>query len=213
MKIGVSLFAVAATASVLSSSAFAGSYEIVGPATYQTVSTSCPAHTTGPASPDDYKDSDPAVASGQPQTLTEKRSTANFAWKPVDGFDNSLPAAFKISHSYTGTVNASVIRSNEQASGDANTWITPPIPNKTYSSHATGLMMFQDTPPVNWTASNTDVDFSFQPAQWGTFPISAVIGAQSSVYATAIPGPYGGVVTVSSSAKITTTELKLIVSP
>lgn len=219
MKKSFCVIAVATTASALSSPVFAGSYQLVGARSYQTVATSCPTHTTGPASPngmslnpETYRKEDPTPPSGQTQSLTTKHSTVDFKWMPSDDFDNAPPADFKVSNSYSVTVSASAVRNNPRATGNANTASDPTIPSKTYSASAGSSYVDSDTPPISWTASNTDVDYGFTPGRSDQFTVDALIGAKSSVYAEAYPGT-GGQITVSSSAKIETTELKLIPRP
>ena len=209
MKIGVSLFAVTATASVLSSSAFAGSYERVGLPTYETVSASLPAHTVVSGNPD-YRASDPDA----PGTLLRtKTSKATYQWQQRDAFDNSFPVAYRISHSATVTVKADAVRNSTMASGYANPQTGPYASGQTYMAEANDPnSIAQDTPHVSWTAPSTYVDYYSQFAQWGPFPVECTLSAGVFLSATAFSNT-GAAITVSGSATVKTTEIKLITGP
>ena len=209
MKIAVSLFAVAATASVLSSSAFAGSYEMVGAPTYETVSAFLPAHTVV-AGDKDYHDADPDQSG---PLLRSKTSKATFKWKQRDAFDNSFPVAYRCSHTSTATVNANAVRNNTMASGYALSQGGPYVPGKTYSAEATNTnSMAQDTPHVSWTAPGTEVDYYAQFAEWGPFQIERTVAAGVFLGGSAIANT-GATITLSGSITVTTTEIKLITGP
>ena len=209
MKIGISLFAVAATASVLSSSAFAGSYERVGLPTYETVSASLPAHTVVSGDPD-YHATDPDAPG---LLLRTKASKATYKWKQRDAFDNSFPVGYKISHSYTVTVKADAVRNSTMASGSAMPQTGPYASGQIYEAEANDLnSIAQDIPHVSWTASGTDVDYYTQFAEWGPFDVQCIISAGVFLSAAAFRNT-GATITVSGSATVTTTGIKLITGP
>ncbi len=222
MKKSLGLSIIATVVSVLSSSAFAGSYQIVVDLTgkpmnaYQKLSVSCPQKTWGPFEPTGtnfdgktYSNYDPQRTSTGSRPLKTAISTARFQWVPADEYDLSPPADFKLSHTYDVKVNATVKRNNYGAAGSATIETDP---YKIYGVSANSSDTSYDPPPLAQTPSYTNMDQGFRPGQLEAFDVTDSIGIKTSVNATAWPGT-GGVVTVSSSASIETTELKVITSP